>query len=161
VPNCSGVKPSRGCSADLEKREDRAENRDDCDRQHRIIVFGPHRARHAHDCGRTADAAAAGREQRERMRRTLSSRADKEIHRDHDGHHEHRRHEAVQARAHEQHQIQLEAEQDDARPQELIRDEWRAAARGHRDRARELERHAESSASTRCPTSFSPGSCAA
>ena len=51
--------------------------------------------------------------------------------------------ETVQARAHENDEVELESEQDDAGAQELVRDEWRAPLRSVRERAHELQRHAE------------------
>ncbi len=65
------------------------------------------------------------------------------VQRDHDRDDEDGGREAVKPRAHENDEVELESEQDDAGAQELVRDEWRAPLRSVRERAHELQRHAE------------------
>ena len=65
------------------------------------------------------------------------------VQRNHDRHEEDGGKQALDTSAHEQHEVQLEAEQNDASAQELVRDERRRRPRRIAQAARALERHAE------------------
>ena len=107
------------------ERERRAEDGDARDGEHGIVRFRLRCARDAHDGRRAANRRAARRQHSERVLDAEKFSRDDVIHRDHDRHDDDGRHEALQPRAHEQHEVQLEAEEDDARAQKLVRDERR------------------------------------
>ena len=100
--------------ADLNEREERAENGDDGDGEDRLVSLGLDGARDAHDGRCAANAAAAGRQDGERVL-DFEEAGDKIVERDHDGDDDDGSLEALEAGAHEDDEVELEAQEDDAR----------------------------------------------
>lgn len=131
-----------GLQRDFDECEDGTENGDDGHGQYGLVGLGLDGARDAHDGRGAADAAATGREQSERVL-NLEETGDKIVERDHDGDDENGGFEALEAGAHEDDEIELEAQQDDAGAQEFVGDERGALLSGKRHGAQELQAHAE------------------
>lgn len=94
--------------ADLDQREERAEDGDDGDGEDGLVGLGPDGARNAHDGRRAANAAAAGRQQGERVL-DLEEAGDEVIERDHDGDDDDGGLKALEAGTHEDDEVELEA----------------------------------------------------
>lgn len=127
---------------DDDQGKDRAEDRNNRDGEDGLIGLRLDGTGNAHDSGSAADTVTAGRQESQRVIDTQQT-GDHIIERDHNGDDEDSRLETLQTGAHEDDQVQLEPQENNAGAEEFVRDESRAFPRHFSDGLTELDDHAQ------------------